>query len=833
MKVLKFGGSSVGSAEAIEKVVEIVTKTIGKDSCAIVLSAMQGATDALIDIAKTAERGDDGFRAKIREIETKHQTTARKLLGENSQDGVFDFIENRINELKNICEGVFLLRELSARTLDRIFSFGEILSTKIAAAKFTSHGIENVWKDSRQLIKTDSNYGFAAVDFAKTNELIKDFFTTERGHSCPPDNETSDDERTRVSAFRLTILPGFIASDAENITTTLGRGGSDYTGAILAAALDADVLEIWTDVSGMMTADPRIVRNIRQIPQITYREAMELSHFGAKVIYPPTIQPVLQKNIPIFIKNTFAPDDYGTLIEADAKDAHEIIRGITSIDKISVLSLEGAGMVGIPGFSKRLFDALSRATINVILITQSSSEHSICVAIEEKFADAAKTVVDREFEYEIAVGKIEPLRVENQLSILAIVGDNMKNHTGISGKMFHALGAQGVNIRAIAQGSSERNISAIIESKDVRKAVNTLHEEFFSDGKRQINLFIVGVGTVGKRLLAQLEQQKDYLSEQMNLNVRVVGLANSKTFAVDEEGIDPANFKFQISDSKLSSDNLADVIIEKNLRNSIFVDVTASEKVVENYSKLLQKSVSVIACNKIAASSEYANYQKLKDTAREYNTNFLFETNVGAGLPIINTLNDLLRSGDKINRIEAVLSGTLNFVFNNYDGTKSFSSVVRQAQTEGYTEPDPRLDLSGTDVARKILILAREAGYKLEMSDIENAGFLPESCLQGSVEDFYTEMEAHESYFKDLLETAKIQGLSLKYIASFDNGKASVGLQSIDSTHNFANLSGKDNAVLFYTNRYADLPLVVKGAGAGADVTAAGVFADIIRAAKI
>ncbi len=813
MKVLKFGGSSVGSAEAIEKVVEIVTNSIKEDSCAVVLSAMQSATDALIDIAKTAERGDDGFRAKIREIETKHQTTARKLLGENSQDGVFDFIENRINELKNICEGVFLLRELSLRTLDRIVSFGEILSTKIVAAKFNSLGIENVWKDSRQLIKTDSNYGFAAIDFVRTNQIIKDYFQT--------------------SNSKLFILPGFIAADSEGITTTLGRGGSDYTGAILAAALDADVLEIWTDVSGMMTADPRIVRNIKQIPQITYREAMELSHFGAKVIYPPTIQPVLQKNIPIFIKNTFAPDDYGTLIEAEAKDDHEIIRGITSIDKISVLSLEGAGMVGIPGFSKRLFDSLSRAAINVILITQSSSEHSICVAIEEKFADSAKTVVDKEFEYEITVGKIEPLRVENQLSILAIVGDNMKNHTGISGKMFAALGGQGVNIRAIAQGSSERNISAIIESKDVRKAVNTLHEEFFSDGKRQINLFIVGVGTVGKRLLAQLEQQKDYLSEQMNLNVRVVGLANSKNFAIDEEGIDLANFKFQISDSKLSSDNLAEIIIEKNLRNSIFVDVTASEKVVENYVQLLQKSVSVIACNKIAASSEYANYRNLKDTAREYSANFLFETNVGAGLPIINTLNDLLGSGDKINRIEAVLSGTLNFVFNNYDGSKSFSSVVKQAQEEGYTEPDPRLDLSGTDVARKILILAREAGFKLEMSDIENTGFLPESCLQGSVEDFYAEMEAHESYFKELLENAKSNNLSLKYIASFDNGKASVSLQSIDAKHNFANLAGKDNAVLFYTNRYADLPLVIKGAGAGADVTAAGVFADIIRAAKI
>lgn len=813
MKVLKFGGSSVGNAENVEKVVEIVRNSIEEGSCAVVLSAMQGTTDGLIDIAKTAERGDDAFRLKIRELERKHISTARTLLGENSSDGVFDFIENRFNELRSICEGVYLLRELSARTLDRVVSFGEILSTKIVSAKFNLLSVENVWKDSRQIIRTDSNFGYAAVDFAKTNELIKQFF----------------DEQIQ----NLTILPGFIASDANGITTTLGRGGSDYTGAIVAAALDADVLEIWTDVSGMMTADPRIVRNIRQIPRITYREAMELSHFGAKVIYPPTIQPVLQKNIPIFIKNTFAPDDYGTLIEAETVADNEIIRGITSIDKISVLSLEGAGMIGIPGFSKRLFDSLSRARINVILITQSSSEHSICVAIEEKSDALAKEVVDKEFEYEIAVGKIAPLRVENGLSILALVGDNMRNHTGVSGKMFSALGAQGVNVRAIAQGSSERNISAIIESKDVRKAVNSLHEEFFSDGKRQINLYIVGVGTVGKRLLAQLAQQQEYISEQMNLNLRVVGLANSKKFAVDEEGIDLSNWQDQLSASELSSSEITNVILEKNLRNSIFVDVTASAEMVDIYPKLLQKTVSIIACNKVAASSEYENYQNLKNLAREYSANFLFETNVGAGLPIINTLNDLTRSGDKINRIEAVLSGTLNFVFNNYDGSRSFASVVKQAQDEGYTEPDPRLDLSGTDVARKILILAREAGRKLEMADIENEGFLPESCLKGSVEDFYAEMEKHEDYFRRLLEEAKSKGLTLKYIASFDNGKASVGLQSIDTAHNFANLSGKDNAVLFYTNRYADLPLVVKGAGAGADVTAAGVFADIIRAAKI
>ena len=815
MKVLKFGGSSVANAENIEKVVEIIKIAVETDSCVVILSAMQGITDALIEVGKLAESGDGSFRAKIDEISEKHAQALSSLINKN-QDELNELIKNFINDLKSICEGVFLLRELTPKTLDRIVSFGELFSTKLFAAKLDSLGIENLWKDSRELITTDSNFGSAEVDFGKTDEQIISFF---------------ENQKTKVY-----VLPGFISSDKNGATTTLGRGGSDYTAAILAAAIDAKVLEIWTDVSGMMTADPRIVRNIRQIPHITYREAMELSHFGAKVIYPPTIQPVLQKNIPILIKNTFAPEDFGTLIGAETSEEKDIIRGISSIDKISVLSLEGSGMVGIPGFSKRLFDALSRAKINVVLITQSSSEHSICAAVEEKSGAAAKEVVDREFEYEINVGKIEPLRVENGFSILALVGDNMKAHTGISGKMFSALGGQGINIHAIAQGSSERNISAIIQSKDVKKAVNTLHEEFFSDGNRQVNVFVVGVGTVGKKLLAQLDRQNDFLRENLRLNLRVVGLANSKNVLFDEEGInlsEPSALAGGLDTVfQNTSQQIAGLIVEQNLRNSIFVDVTANAEVVEMYPKLLQKAVSIVACNKIAASSEYAKYRKLKDLAREYNTNFLFETNVGAGLPIINTLNDLMRSGDKIKRIEAVLSGTLNFVFNNYDGSRIFAEVVRQAQTEGYTEPDPRLDLSGTDVARKILILAREAGYKIEMSDIENNGFLPESCLQGSVEDFYDEMKRHEDYFKKLLETAQNQNLSLKYIASFSDGNASVGLQSIDAAHNFANLSGKDNAVLFYTNRYTDLPLVVKGAGAGADVTAAGVFADIIRAAR-
>lgn len=812
MKVLKFGGSSVGSVDAIGKVVAIISAAAALDECAVVLSAMRGTTDALIDAGRTAERGDDGYIEILSNIAERHITTIRKLFDDDSNLLVLDFVETTIKELENLCEGVRLVRELSSKTLDRILSFGELVASRIVSAKLIAAGLENEWTDSRLLIRTDSNHGFASVDFAETNRRIVENFDK--------------------STAKLRIFPGFISSDAGGYTTTLGRGGSDYTAAIMAAALNAEVLEIWTDVSGMMTADPRFVRNVRQISHITYREAMELSHFGARVIYPPTIQPVMAKGIPILVKNTFEPEHHGTRIEAESTAEKDMVRGITSIDKITVLSLEGSGMVGIPGFSKRLFDTLSRAAINVILITQSSSEHSICVAIEEKFADTAKQAVDLEFEYEIHAGKIEPLKVESGFSILALVGDNMKAHTGVSGKMFTTLGHNGINITAIAQGSSERNISAIISSKDVRKAVNTLHEEFFSDGNKQINLYIAGVGTVGGKLIEQIRNQHQHLLDEMRLNLRVVGVANSRRAILANDGVDLDAYKDALAAAdEMNVAEFTDSIIEQNLRNSIFVDITASPEVVETYPKLLAKTISVIACNKIAASSEFEEYINLKDLAREFSANFFFETNVGAGLPVIHTLNDLLRSGDKINQIEAVLSGTLNFVFNSYDGTTAFADVVRQAQAEGYTEPDPRLDLSGTDVARKILILAREAGHEMEMDDIENAGFLPASCLEGSVEDFYAEMAKHEEHFRALLDDARSQGLTLKYIASFNNGRASVGLQSVGHDHNFANLSGKDNAVLFYTNRYSEQPLVIKGAGAGADVTAAGVFADIIRAA--
>lgn len=818
MKVLKFGGSSVANAENIEKVVKIISNSLNESRCAVVLSAMQGITDLLIETGNLAEKGDEKFRGKLTEIEEIHIEAIRNLITLEQRNEILNHIKNRIHELENICESVFLLKELSPRTLDLIVGFGEILSTSVVSAKFDSLEIKNTLTDSGKLIKTDSNHGFAAVNFQQTNENIKNYFA---------ENDSN-----------LHLIPGFISSDEDNRPTTLGRGGSDYTAAIFASAIDAEVLEIWTDVSGMMSANPKLVKKTKPINHITYREAMELSHFGAKIIYPPTIQPVMAKNIPVYIKNTFAPEEFGTLIETENKNKDNIIRGITSIDKIAVLSLEGSGMVGIPGFSKRLFAALSRAKINVILITQSSSEHSICVAVIEESSKLAKEVVDEEFKFEILSGTLEPLGVEKGFSCLALVGDNMKYHTGISGKMFATLGHNGINIHAIAQGSSERNISAIINSNDVHKAVNVLHEAFFSDDKKQINVYITGVGTVGKKLLEQIHKQKDYLVENMNLNLRVVALANSRTIVFDGEGIDLQNWKQNLKKSmevplKINtSKEIANLIIRENLRNSIFVDVTASEDLIKIYPILLSESVSIVACNKIAASGEYKNYQNLKKLATEYNTHFLFETNVGAGLPIIGTLNDLRQSGDKINRIEAVLSGTLNFVFNNYDTSRTFAEVVRQAQNEGYTEPDPRLDLNGSDVARKILILARESGFELEMSDVQNERFLPKSCLKGTVEDFYRELEKKEEYFIDLYENAARKGLKLKYLASFKDGKAFVGLEKINESHNFANLSGKDNAVLFYTDRYDDFPLIVKGAGAGADVTAAGVFADIIRASR-
>ncbi len=814
MIVLKFGGTSVANAENISKTIAIVTAAMKEDKLMVVVSALGGTTDLLLGAGRSAAEGLTDYKEKLKTIEQRHFDTIQNLIPVSHQSSIIFEVKRRINELEDLCDGIFLIGEFSPKTADKIASYGELLSSLIISQRLTSLGVDHKWTDSRDLIRTDSNYTYAAVDNKTTIAQTRKYLA---------ENDAP-----------LYLLPGFIAADEKGNTTTLGRGGSDYTGAIYAAAIDASRLEIWTDVSGMMTADPRLVPNAKVIPNISYQEAMELSHFGAKVLYAPTIQPVMAKGIPLWIKNTFAPSDYGTEIERKPRATGNAVSGLSSIDKVSLLLLEGSGMIGIPGFSKRLFEALAKEKINVILITQSSSEYSICVAIDSASAERAKKAVDEEFANEIALEKLEPLDVENNLSIVALVGENMKSHQGISGRMFAAMGRNGVNIRAIAQGSSEKNISAVISSADVRKAINVLHEEFFETTYKQINLYIAGVGNVGSRLIAQLQQQAPYLRDHLGLQVRVVGLTNSRTMLLDENGIDLATWKDKLaSGTKTDLDQFITFIAEKNLRNSIFIDITANADVAQIYDKLLPKSVSIVACNKIASSGPYEQYKNLKSLAREFTTSFLFETNVGAGLPVIGTLTDLLRSGDEIDGIEAVLSGTLNFVFNNYDGTRPFAEVVKQAQDEGYTEPDPRLDLGGTDVMRKILILARESGQHMEMSDIANNSFLPASCMEGDVAAFYVELAKHESHFRKLYDEAFEKGQKLKFVAQLDKGKASVGLQHISKEHDFFHLYGKDNAVRFTTKRYAQQPLVIKGAGAGAEVTASGIFADIMRAARV
>jgi len=816
MQVLKFGGTSVASAENIGKVMAIVTSALTQGPVVLVVSALGGTTDALINAGRAAASGDESFRPALRHLEARHLTAAEALLPDfEAQAEIQPWLTAQFTELALLADGIFALGELSPRTLDRLMSYGELLSSRLVVAALAVRGLAVAWADSRRLIRTNSRFGLAQVDEAATELLVADFQATNKE--------------------ALWVAPGFIAADAEGHTTTLGRGGSDYTAAILAAALGAEKLEIWTDVSGMLTADPRLVRAAQPIAHISYEEAMELSHFGAKVLYAPTVQPVRQRGIPMWIKNTFAPQDFGTLVEVAPPTSPGVVRGLSSISSLALLNLEGSGMVGVPGFSARLFAALARARINVVLITQSSSEHSICVGVSEGDVPASQAVVNEEFAAEIAAGRLEPLRPETGLAIVALVGDNMRNHPGISGRLFSALGHNGVNIRAIAQGASERNISTVIRAFDVRKAINVLHEEFFEATYKQVNLFILGPGNVGGKLLGQLAQQQAYLREKLSLDLRVVAIANSRHCLVSEEGsLDLSTWPADLNEApQLTLADFTQLIIDKNLRNSIFVDVTANPAAADYYAPLLAKSIAVVACNKVAASGPYASYRHLKQLAQGFNTKYLFETNVGAALPVIGTLGDLTRSGDVVRRMQAVLSGTLNFVFNNYDGTRPFAEVVAQAQAEGYTEPDPRLDLNGSDVARKILILAREAGQQLDMSDVANESFLPASCLEGDVPAFYEQLAVHEPHFRALYDAAASQGKRLKFVAQYADGQAAVGLQQIAPGHDLYELRGKDNVVLFYTDRYPEQPLVVKGAGAGAEVTASGVFADIIRAASL
>ncbi|UFH34380.1 bifunctional aspartate kinase/homoserine dehydrogenase I [Flavobacterium acetivorans] len=815
MKVLKFGGTSVANAQNIKLALNIVLNQASKDKLVVVVSALSKVTDLLQLAAAKAAAKDESYKEIVAEIEKKHLDTLKELIPVSQQSSLLSHVKRIINHLETLLDGCFLLGELSRRTSDTILSFGELLSSYIIAEALKQNLKNSSYKDSRELIKTNNNFGKAAVNFEVTNQLIGDFFTSDES--------------------QVVVIPGFIASSLDGITTTLGRGGSDYTAAIIGGALNASDLEIWTDVNGMYTANPKIVKQAQPIASISYQEAMELSHFGAKVLFPPTIQPVLKKNIPIHIKNTFEPEAIGTCISNNVFQHTNPVKGISHIDNITLITLEGPGMIGVSGSSKRLFEVLSQENINVIFITQASSEHSICIGILNTDAEVAKNAINKAFEIEILQNKIDSCIVEKNLCIAALVGENMKNHQGLSGKMFSTLGKNNVNIRAIAQGASERNISVVINERDVKKALNSLHERFFEDNTKQLNLFVMGVGNVGEKFIEQINQQKKFLKDNLKINLRVIALSNSRKMHFDEDGIDLKSWQSVLENSEEANKELFIEKVKKlNLRNSIFVDITANETVSRTYEHYLRENVAVVTCNKIACSSAFDNYKNLKNLSRKFNSPFLFETNVGAGLPIIDTVKNLVASGDKVNKIQAVLSGSLNFIFNNFDEKSSFHDVVKEAGVQGFTEPDPKIDLSGIDVARKILILIRESGYQMEIEEIENKSFLPAACMEtADNEDFFKSLIEHKSHFEGILAEAKEKDSRLKFVAQFENGKASVGLQFIPKDHPFYNLEGKDNIVLFYTDRYVDQPLLIKGAGAGAAVTASGIFADVIRIGNV
>lgn len=815
MIVLKFGGTSVANAQNINLVLKIIQQKSQSTNLAVVVSALSGVTDMLLLASLKAAAKDETYKIIFDQIAEKHLITAKELVPEKQQNQLLDLLKNEIIQLKTLLDGCFLLGELSPRTSDAILCFGELLSSQIIANGLQLIISNSFFKDSRQLIKTDSNFGKADVNFEITNQLISDYFES--------------------NTAKVILFPGFISSDKFENTTTLGRGGSDYTAAIIANAVKAEILEIWTDVNGMFTANPKIVKQAQPIESISYQEAMELSHFGAKVLYPPTIQPVLKSNIPIKIKNTFEPLANGTLISAISATNSNPIRGISHIDSIALLTLEGSGMIGVAGSSKRLFETLSNQNINVIFITQASSEHSICIGILNTDAEKAANAINLTFDYEINQNKIQNCIIEKNLCIIALVGENMKNHQGLSGKMFSTLGKNNVNIRAIAQGASERNISAVINEKDVKKALNALHERFFEEQTKQLNLFVMGVGNVGEKFIDQLHQQKKFLKDNLKINTRVIALANSKKMHFNEDGILLKDWKKTLDNGENTEiSNFISKAKNLNLRNSIFVDITNSSAIAATYDQFLKQNIAVVTCNKIACSSDYKNYINLKKLSRQFNAPFLFETNVGAGLPIIDTLKHLIASGDKINKIQAVLSGSLNFIFNNFDQKTSFHDVVKEAGAQGFTEPDPKIDLSGVDVARKILILIRESGYEMNITDIENNCFLPAECMETSNnDDFFQSLITNSAHFNDLLAKANAQESRLKFVAKFSHGKASVGLQFITKESPFYTLEGKDNIVEFFTDRYVDQPLIIKGAGAGAAVTASGIFADIVRIGTI
>ncbi|MEZ5040932.1 MAG: bifunctional aspartate kinase/homoserine dehydrogenase I [Saprospiraceae bacterium] len=811
MKVLKFGGSSVAKPERIKGIVEILKSYyVRGDQFTVVFSAFGGVTDMLINMSERAAEGDDRYLDMFEEFSERHSETARALLGQDYLQQVIPHLDNNHEVLRNLLYGIFLVREASTRTMDYVLSFGERNSAYIISFVLKQNGINASYLDARKIIKTDKSFSSAKVDFDLTYSNIRNHY---KEHP------------------EIQVVTGFIASAKGGLTTTLGRGGSDYTASLIAAGLNAKVIEIWTDVDGVLTADPRKVKRAFTIPTMTYAEAMEMSHFGAKVIYPPTLQPALQKGIPLYIKNTFNPAFLGTLISEKADPQGEAVKGISSIGDVALLTLSGSGLFGVPGIAARLFNSLAQAEINVILITQGSSEHAISFAIQPQLAIKAKKRVEKAFEYEMQMGIIDPIKVEDDLAVVAIIGENMRYRPGIAGRLFQALGKNGINTTAIAQGSSELNISVVISKNDEAKALNALHESFFLSDTQELHLFMVGVGLIGGTLLNQIRQQADYLKKNRSLEIKVIGLSNTKKMLFNENGIDLGRWKEDLNASTATTDLAA--FVEKmknfNLANTIFVDNTADDKIADFYEGILDASISISTPNKVATSSSYLQYQRLKKIAQKRDVQFMYETNVGAGLPIISTLRDLIISGDRITTIEGVLSGSLSFIFNTFKKGTSFSRIVKEAGEKGYTEPDPRIDLNGVDVRRKLLILAREAGMTLESEDIKIINILPEECQKAvSVEAFFEALEKVDDYFEQLQAEAAAKGQRLRMIAKLSEGEARIALEGVDDSHPFYGLSGSDNMIVFTTERYKERPLVVRGPGAGAEVTAAGVFAEIV-----
>lgn len=810
MKVLKFGGSSVGSVHSILSVKKIVEAV--EEPVIVVVSALGGITDKLIKTSQMAADGDAAYEKEYRDIVNRHIEMVYTVIpaGE-ARIILLDQVNELLSELKNIFQGIYLIRDLSSKTSATIVSYGERLSSIIVANLIEGA----VWYDSRTFIKTEKKHSRHILDSDLTSQLIKATFS----------------ELPKVA-----LVPGFISSDKNSgEITNLGRGGSDYTASIIAAALQADVLEIWTDVDGFMTADPRVISGAYVINELSYVEAMELCNFGAKVVYPPTIYPACHNNIPILIKNTFNPDAPGTIIEHEIKDESKAIKGISSINDTALITITGLGMVGVIGVNYRIFKALAKNGISVFMVSQASSENSTSIGVRNQDAELACEVLNEEFSKEIEMGEISPVCAEKNLATVAIVGENMKKTPGIAGKLFGTLGRNGISVIACAQGASETNISFVVEEKYLKKSLNVIHDSFFLSEYQVLNLFICGTGTVGDSLIQQLASQQEKLMKERGLKLNVVGIANGHQALFDREGLDLSNYR-QLLDEKGTASSpqiIRDEVIGMNIFNSVFVDCTANEDVASLYKDLLNNNVSVVAANKIAASSSYANYTELKQIARNRGVKYLFETNVGAGLPIIKTINDLIASGDKILKIEAVVSGTLNFIFNKISADVPFSETIRMAKEQGYSEPDPRIDLSGKDVIRKLVILAREAGYVLEQEDVEKNLFVPDEFFEGSLEDFWKNISSLDADFEARRQKLEAENKHWKFVAKLENGKGSVSLQEVSRSHPFYGLEGSNNIVLLTTERYNEYPMMIQGYGAGASVTAAGVFADIISVANI